>query len=317
MMSVASRAKAALAKLEGADLERLKRQVKPSADVWQQYLRFLALKVAAQDWCATKISPPVEVDALWHAHILDTRSYRETCELLGHFIDHDPDGGDDPKARAQRRLLALKMYEEAWGTAPEMWKVQEVGGRRAAPAVKEEGASARVAHRESINFKFVWTQDGTETRVKCHPWVPLDDLMKSYCQEKGVNFSASGYELEGAHVNAVQFMCDGYRIESHDTPESIEMEDGDVINVSPARVSTPGYVEIKVVAQDGNETFFKCMRTKPLINLMRAWCQQHGVGLCAVRFTFNGPVIREHETPEDLEMEDGDVIDVSAKMQGC
>ena len=48
-MSRAADAKAALAKLEGADLERLKSQVKPSADVWQQYLRFLALKVAELD----------------------------------------------------------------------------------------------------------------------------------------------------------------------------------------------------------------------------------------------------------------------------
>ena len=43
-MSVASRAKAALAKLEGANLEKLKRRVKPSDEVWKQYLHFLALK---------------------------------------------------------------------------------------------------------------------------------------------------------------------------------------------------------------------------------------------------------------------------------
>jgi len=36
--------------------------------------------------------PNVAVDAIWHAHILWTRRYREDCEaLVGHFVDHEPD----------------------------------------------------------------------------------------------------------------------------------------------------------------------------------------------------------------------------------
>ena len=341
-MSRAAEAKAALAKLEGADFTRLQQETGASEALLEDFKRFLALKAAHKDFYAALLSPSPRVDELWHALILDTLAYKETCERMlgdGGFIHHNPRGGNEAAERLTRLNRTAAFYKAAFGNPLTPWPVQPAmpaappAAPRAAPAVKREaaapaagtpaaqqprrGASARVAHTASINFKFVWTQDGTETRVKCHPWVPLDDLMRSYCQEKGVNFSASGYELEGAHDNAVQFMFGGYRIESHDAPEGIGMEDGDVINVSPARVSTPGYVEIKVVAQDGNEFFFNCKRTKPLISLMRAWCQRQGVRPCAVRFTFNGPVIREHETPEDLEMEDGDVIDVSAKMQGC
>ena len=227
-MSHAAAAKAALTKLEGADLDQLKDRVKPSAHVWKQYLRFLALKAAAQDWYAAAISPPVEVDALWHAHILDTRSYRETCELLGHFIDHDPDGGVDQKARARRRLLALKMYEEAWGTAPEMWEVQEVGGRRAAPAVKEEGTSSRTPLSRSakgtaaaaaaappapapapaapppavhINIKVV-SQDGNEIFFKCKMTKTLIHLKRAWCQRQGVDLSHVHFLFDGERLYA-------------------------------------------------------------------------------------------------------------------
>jgi hypothetical protein len=41
---------------------------------------------------ATRGRPDVAVDAIWHAHILWTRRYRQDCEaLVGHFIDHEPD----------------------------------------------------------------------------------------------------------------------------------------------------------------------------------------------------------------------------------
>lgn len=36
--------------------------------------------------------PNAAVDAIWHAHILWTRRYRQDCEaLVGHFVDHEPD----------------------------------------------------------------------------------------------------------------------------------------------------------------------------------------------------------------------------------
>ena len=36
--------------------------------------------------------PNEAVDAIWHAHILWTRRYRQDCEaLVGHFVDHEPD----------------------------------------------------------------------------------------------------------------------------------------------------------------------------------------------------------------------------------
>ena len=67
---------------------------------------------------------------------------------------------------------------------------------------------------------------------------------------------------------------------------------------------------IKVVTPAGNEIFFGCKKTTPLSKLMNLYCQQLGVTLDETRFLFDGVRINEFHTPEFLEMEDGDVIDV-------
>ena len=55
--------------------------------------------------------------------------------------------------------------------------------------------------------------------------------------------------------------------------------------------------------------FRRCKKTTALSKLMNAFCQRQGVNLNAVRFLFDGERIAPHQTPADLGMEDGDVID--------
>ena len=74
--------------------------------------------------------------------------------------------------------------------------------------------------------------------------------------------------------------------------------------------------ELKVVTQDGNEVFFKCKPTTALDKLMKAFCQRQGIAINTVRFLFDGNRIRENQTPEQLEMEDGDSIDVVVEQVG-
>jgi len=75
-------------------------------------------------------------------------------------------------------------------------------------------------------------------------------------------------------------------------------------------------LSLKVVTQDGNEIFFKCKMTTPLQKLMTAFCNRQGVGNQSVRFLFDGQRINPSQTPQELEMEDGDVIDVMVEQQG-
>ena len=82
-----------------------------------EYKKFLALKVAANDFDAALLSPPAEIDVIWHAHILDTAHYRTTCDALmqGCFIDHNPNGGADASARDARRRACVEDYNKAFG----------------------------------------------------------------------------------------------------------------------------------------------------------------------------------------------------------
>jgi hypothetical protein len=53
-----------------------------------EYRRFLTLKCL---YPAVSLVPSKQIDAIWHAHILDTRAYREDChQVFGRFIDHYP-----------------------------------------------------------------------------------------------------------------------------------------------------------------------------------------------------------------------------------
>ena len=46
---------------------------------FEDYMRFLSLKVAANDYHAALLSPPRSVDRIWHEHLLDTIAYEEIC----------------------------------------------------------------------------------------------------------------------------------------------------------------------------------------------------------------------------------------------
>merc|ERR1712230_258322 len=76
------------------------------------------------------------------------------------------------------------------------------------------------------------------------------------------------------------------------------------------------HINLKVVTQDGNEIYFKCKQTTPLQKLMHAFCNRQGVSMNSVRFLFDGNRINETQTPSQLDMEDGDVIDVMVEQHG-
>ena len=76
-------------------------------------------------------------------------------------------------------------------------------------------------------------------------------------------------------------------------------------------------LDLKVVTQAGTEIFFKCKQTTPLSKLMNAFCQRQGINAASVRFLFDGQRLNPQQTPQELEMEDGDVVDVMVEQQGC
>mmetsp|Transcript_45990 Transcript_45990/g.143881 ORF Transcript_45990/g.143881 Transcript_45990/m.143881 type:complete len:94 (-) Transcript_45990:47-328(-) len=75
-------------------------------------------------------------------------------------------------------------------------------------------------------------------------------------------------------------------------------------------------INLKVMTQDGSEIFFKCKKTTALSKLMNAFCQRQGMSMQGVRFLFDGERLNGSQTPAEMDMEDGDVIDVMVEQLG-
>jgi small ubiquitin-related modifier len=75
-------------------------------------------------------------------------------------------------------------------------------------------------------------------------------------------------------------------------------------------------VSLKVVNADGAEMYFKIKRGTQLKKLMDAYCKKQGISRSSVRFLFDGSPIDENKTPDDIGMEDDDVIDAMVEQTG-
>lgn len=85
-----------LKRLEKLDLKPLAHQLmgaygwtcKRSLLAILRYLMFLCLICLYPD---RLLVPTPEIDAVWHCHILQTRKYRQDCQVLfGQYLDHEP-----------------------------------------------------------------------------------------------------------------------------------------------------------------------------------------------------------------------------------
>ena len=76
------------------------------------------------------------------------------------------------------------------------------------------------------------------------------------------------------------------------------------------------YINLKVVGQDGSEVFFKIKKHTSLKKLVEAYCSRQGISSTAIRFLYDGHRIHPDQTPKDLNMEDGDIIDAMLQQTG-
>ncbi|KAF9588474.1 hypothetical protein IFM89_010500 [Coptis chinensis] len=68
--------------------------------------------------------------------------------------------------------------------------------------------------------------------------------------------------------------------------------------------------------KDGNEVFFRIKRSTQLRKLMTAYCDRQSVEFNSIAFLFDGRRLRGEQTPDELEMEDGDEIDAMLHQTG-
>ena len=75
-------------------------------------------------------------------------------------------------------------------------------------------------------------------------------------------------------------------------------------------------IRLTVVDQEGIEIFFTLKRRTRLGKLMSAYCQRQGLATQGVRFLFDGERLNAYHTPVEMDMEDGDIIDVMREQLG-
>ena len=76
------------------------------------------------------------------------------------------------------------------------------------------------------------------------------------------------------------------------------------------------HIIIMVKEQDGTEIYFKIKRSIQLKKLMDAYCNKQGLCTNWCRFMFDGECLKEDDTPDKLELENGDKIDVIVEQTG-
>jgi len=79
----------------------------------------------------------------------------------------------------------------------------------------------------------------------------------------------------------------------------------------------PANEHLNIKVTDGNnEVFFKIKRTTQLKKLMDAFCDRQGKSPNSVRFLFDGTRVQGQDSPESLDMQDGDTLEVHQEQIG-
>ncbi|TGZ83576.1 ubiquitin-like protein [Ascodesmis nigricans] len=84
-------------------------------------------------------------------------------------------------------------------------------------------------------------------------------------------------------------------------------------------VGEPGAEHLNIkVTDNNNEVFFKIKRSTQLKKLMDAFCERQGKSTSSVRFLFDGTRVQPGDTPDSLDMQDGDTLEVhQEQIGGC
>ena len=188
--------------------------------------------------------------------------------------------------------------------------------RSASPGAEQEPKveGARKPAQLCIKIK---NQQHEELDFKIKTTTKLSKVFENYCTRRQIDH------------HSVRFFLDNIRIQDDDTAERLEMEDGDEIQChleqlggdsTPAAEgepeAKPEQLNVKVVDQDGNDLYFKIKKHTVLKKVMDAYCERQGKTRGVVRFLFEGHRIQDNDTPDALDMEDNDMIQVVLEQLG-
>jgi len=205
-----------------------------SEAAFNAYKQFLELKSETEDWDATKLSPPLAVDAVWHLDILDTKTYADRCvRAFGRVVHHDIDGdlrGRNARVAATKRALRARFgaqFDETmwlWAGESQCDVLHPVKVKREAEPVPPNAPSVvpkKAKPYDGINVRIRDYQTDEETDYRIKMTTPLGRLFDAFAQRKGVRSNSLRYFLKGLRLHETQ------------TATNVGMEDDDMLDVMP------------------------------------------------------------------------------------
>ncbi len=91
----------------------------PNRNLEIDYLRFIFLKVKTQDIDGTIISPTIDIDEIWHTHLLHNKNYLDMCLKINFIIYHCPERAEDMQEIKDKRIEMFKnIYYEHFQSYP-------------------------------------------------------------------------------------------------------------------------------------------------------------------------------------------------------
>lgn len=127
---------------------------------------------------------------------------------------------------------------------------------------------------------------------------------------------------EGVTEDKIMLSLSDINILGYDTPISTRLSVADIIECVVVDVPVADQeledeentIEIKVQGNDpDSKKTFKTTKTDALDKLMEAYCEFRKLPRSRLKFLFDGDELKGSETPEQLDMESEDVIDVKVK----
>ena len=151
----------------------------------------------------------------------------------------------------------------------------------------------------------VRSEDGGKIYFKVKQNVSLSKLRMSYSERVGLPVSSLRFFVNGSRIN-------------DQTPMELKIEDGEEVDVfrEQGGKSQGKIIKLVVRSEDGGELSVRVNRTASLGNLRKFYSEQClKLPVSSVRFFVDGKRIND-ETPDQLEIEDGGVVDVFREQGG-
>ncbi|KAK0111208.1 Small ubiquitin- modifier 1 [Cadophora gregata] len=98
------------------------------------------------------------------------------------------------------------------------------------------------------------------------------------------------------------------------TTEDLAGNGGPALEAKPEQMIAA--LEVKIRDQQENDTLFKIKKHTKFGKVFDAYCDRQSLGRNTVRFLIEGTRVQDNEIPEDLDLENGDVIQAMLEQVG-